>query len=133
MNSIWLIVAALAAFTVAYRFYGAFLANRVARLGFPLLTLGLVLWRKGVPKEAAETLRKGLWLEPDNALGHYYLGEALNQAGDLKGARAALEKSAELAPDHGRTFRLLARVLDRMGRYEEAQTMYRRAREVGEA
>ena len=32
MNSIWLIVVALAAFAFAYRFYGAFLANRVARL-----------------------------------------------------------------------------------------------------
>ena len=32
MNSLWLVVTALAAFLVAYRFYGAFLATRVAML-----------------------------------------------------------------------------------------------------
>lgn len=96
------------------------------------LTLGLVLWRKGVPKEAAEALRRAIALEPTNATAFYYLGEALNQAGDLPGARAALEQSAQLGPDHGRTYRLLGRVLDRLSRPEEAQAMYRRAREVGD-
>ena len=32
MNSLWLVITALAAFSVAYRFYGAFLAARVAVL-----------------------------------------------------------------------------------------------------
>ena len=32
MNSLWLVITALAAFAVAYRFYGAFLATRVAVL-----------------------------------------------------------------------------------------------------
>ena len=32
MNSIWLVLTALAAFLVAYRFYGAFLAAKVAVL-----------------------------------------------------------------------------------------------------
>ena len=32
MNSLWLVITALAAFAVAYRFYGAFLAARVAVL-----------------------------------------------------------------------------------------------------
>jgi tetratricopeptide (TPR) repeat protein len=95
------------------------------------LSLGLVLWRKGVPKEAAEVLGRGLELEPQNGIGHFYLGEALNQAGDLPGARAALEKAAELTPE-ARIFRLLGRVLDRLGKYDDAQAMYRRAREVGD-
>ena len=30
MNSLWLVITALAAFLVAYRLYGAFLAARVA-------------------------------------------------------------------------------------------------------
>ena len=30
MNSLWLVITALAAFAVAYRLYGAFLAARVA-------------------------------------------------------------------------------------------------------
>ena len=32
MNSLWLVITALAAFIVAYRFYGAFLATKVAML-----------------------------------------------------------------------------------------------------
>ena len=32
MNSLWLVIGALAAFAIAYRYYGAFLATRVARL-----------------------------------------------------------------------------------------------------
>ena len=35
MNSLWLVITALAAFLVAYRFYGAFLAARVAVLERP--------------------------------------------------------------------------------------------------
>lgn len=95
------------------------------------MTLGLVLWRKGVPAQAAESLRRAIGLEPENPTAHYYLGEALNQAGDLAGARAALERSGELSPS-GRTFRLLGRVLDRMARPDDAQAMYRRARDAGD-
>jgi tetratricopeptide (TPR) repeat protein len=96
------------------------------------VVLGLTLWRKGVPREAADALRRAIQLEPQNPASHYYLGEALNQAGDLPGAKVALEQAVSLAPD-GRSFRLLGRVLDRMGRYEDAQAMYRRAREAGGA
>ena len=32
MHSLWLVITALAAFAVAYRFYGAFLASKVAVL-----------------------------------------------------------------------------------------------------
>jgi len=94
------------------------------------LALGLALWRKGVPKEAAVALERAIQLEPHNAAAYYYLGEAQNQAGDLPAARAALEQAATLQPD-GRSYRLLGRVLDRMGKYDEAQAMYRRAREAG--
>jgi Flp pilus assembly protein TadD len=92
-----------------------------------------VLWRKGVAGQAADALRRAIHLEPENTAAHYYLGEALNQAGDLKGAQTALERAVELGPPSGRTFRLLGRVFDRMGRVEDAREMYRRAREAGEA
>jgi superkiller protein 3 len=94
------------------------------------LALGLALWRKGVPREAAEALHRAIQLQPDNAAAFYYLGEAQNQAGDLPAARTALEQAAALQPD-AKTYRLLGRVLDRMGKYDEAQGMYRRAREAG--
>lgn len=96
------------------------------------LTLGLVLWRKGMPGPAADSLRKAIALEPEHPIAYHYLGEALNQAGDLPGARVALERAAELIPD-ARTFRLLGRVLDRLSKPEDAQEMYRRAREADQA
>lgn len=96
------------------------------------LTLGMVLWRKGMAMPAAEALRKAISLEPTHAAAHYYLGEALNQAGDYRNARAALERALELAPAQGRTLRLLGRVLDRLKLPDEAQVMYRRARDAGD-
>jgi len=96
------------------------------------LSLGLALWRKGVPTQAAESLRRAITLDPTHAGAHFYLGEALNQAGDYPGARVALERAVELAPSQGRALRLLARVLDRLGLPEDAQAMYRRAREAGD-
>jgi uncharacterized protein HemY len=84
-----------------------------------------------MPGPAADALRKAIALEPEHAIAHYYLGEALNQARDLAGARTALEKAGQLLPD-ARTFRLLGRVYDRLGKPDLAQEMYQRAREVGE-
>ena len=76
------------------------------------------------------SLRRAIDLEPADAEAHYYLGEALNQAGDYAGARTALEQSAGLDSDSAKTYRLLGRVLDRLGRPDEAKEMYSRARET---
>jgi Flp pilus assembly protein TadD len=78
------------------------------------------------------SLRRAIDLAPTDATAYYYLGEALNQAGDYAGARAALEQSVALDPAAGRTYRLLGRVLDRLGRPDDAREMYRRGREAGD-
>lgn len=62
MNSIWLIIASLAAFSVAYRFYGAFLAAKVAVLDDRRLT-------------PAQRLRDGVDYHPTKKLvlfGHHF-------------------------------------------------------------
>jgi carbon starvation protein len=62
MNSLWLVITALAAFTIAYRFYGAFLATKVAVLDD----------RRATP---AHRLRDGVDYHPTKGLvlfGHHF-------------------------------------------------------------
>ncbi|TFG45891.1 MAG: tetratricopeptide repeat protein [Gemmatimonadales bacterium] len=92
--------------------------------------LGFALWRKGLASEAAEHLRRASELAPERADAAHYLGESLHQLGDDLGALAALERSATLGAGNPKPLQLMGRVLDRMGRPEEAREMYRRAREA---
>jgi uncharacterized protein HemY len=91
--------------------------------------LGLLLWRRGLVQEAAVCFQRALEFQPDNATTYYYLGDALNQKGDLPGARAALERALQVNPD-AKTYHVLGRVLDRMNLPDDAQEMYRRGREL---
>jgi Flp pilus assembly protein TadD len=77
--------------------------------------------------------RRSLEFQPDNPRTCYYLGDALNQAGDLAGARAALEHAIQLDPHDAKTHYLLGRVLDRLGHPEEAAARYQRSRELAGA
>jgi Flp pilus assembly protein TadD len=42
----------------------------------------------------------------------------------------ALERAAALAPGNPRSFKLMGRLLDRLGRTEEAMVMHKKAREA---
>ena len=92
--------------------------------------LGFALWRKGVAEEAATALRRAATLAPHRSDAEYYLGEALHQAGDDEGALQALSRSAALEAGNPKPLQLMGRVLDRLGRPDEAREMYRRAREA---
>lgn len=96
-----------------------------------LFHLGVVQVRKGLNVEGAPTLRKALEADPANTAGWYALGEALTGLNDLAGAEGALRRTLELAPSYPRAAHLLGRVLDRLGRTDEAAAMYQRAREGG--
>jgi Flp pilus assembly protein TadD len=81
-------------------------------------------------QEAAASFHKALEFQPDNGKTYYYLGDALNQTGDLPGARAALERAVQVNPNDAKAYHLMGRVLDRMNLPEQAQEMYRRCREL---
>ena len=51
--------------------------------------------------------------------------------GQLDRALQNLMRASELAPEDPRAYKLLGRLLDRMGRTEEAMVMHRKAREAG--
>lgn len=95
-----------------------------------LFELGLVLLRKGLAAEAGQVLMRRVEQRPDDADCWYYIGEARNQAGNLPAALEALQRAARLDERDTRTFNLMGRVLDRMGRPDEAMEMYRRSREL---
>ena len=105
--------------------------RREPQHGPALFQLGTVQVRKGLPSEGAPTLRKALEVDPTNVAGWYALSEALTGLSDLTAAVTALRHTLELAPSHARASHLLGRVLDRLGRTDEAAAMYQRARESG--
>jgi Flp pilus assembly protein TadD len=81
-------------------------------------------------QEAAVCFHRALEFQPDNPKTYYYLGDSLNQLGDLGGARAAVERALQVCPDDAKAYHLMGRVLDRMCLPDQAQEMYRRGREL---
>ena len=93
--------------------------------------------RAGAPRARPAALAKGPRRRRDLALSpgarvpagqraaYAHLGDALNQAGDLAGARMALERAVELDPRDAKAHHLLGRVFDRLGYPDEARAMYR--------
>lgn len=97
------------------------------------LQTGILACRRARYRDAIEPLRRGIALAPDNAMGQYFIAEALNQTDDLPGALAAYQRAAELEPDHWRALKGVGIVLDRLGRSTEAAEFYRRSRDAQRA
>ncbi len=95
------------------------------------LHFGLSLLRRGRHAEAIEVLERAAGQSPDHPEVAFHLAEARYHAGDLEGALDGLQRAAILAPRDPRAYKLLGRLLDRLGRTEEAMSMHRKAREAG--
>lgn len=95
------------------------------------LVLGVTLLRRGRLAEALPLLERAVELAPSEAIARFHLGEARYQAGDMAGALDQLRLAGSLAPDDARPFALAGRLLDRLGRAEEAMEMHRQARLAG--
>jgi Flp pilus assembly protein TadD len=93
-------------------------------------SLGVTLLRRGLGADAAAAFREALRLAPDDPDASYYLGEALLVQDQLPDALRALERAALLSPRDPRSYKLMGRLLDRMGRTDEARAMHQRARAV---
>ena len=94
---------------------------------------GILACRRARYRDAIEPLRRAIASEADHVTAHYFLGEALNQTDDLKGALAEYQRAAELEPDHWRALKGVGIVLDRLGRSTDAAEFYRRARDAQRA
>ena len=97
------------------------------------LYLGLSLLRRGRHAEAVPYLEQAAVIDPTDGLVALHLGEARFQAGDFDGALTALTTATRLAPADPPPFALAGRLLDRLGRADEAMEMHRQARLAGRA
>jgi Flp pilus assembly protein TadD len=94
------------------------------------LQAGILACRKARWRDAVEPLQRAASQRPDDALAHFYLGEALNHVDQLAPALAAYERATVLDPGSWRAFKGVGIVLDRLGRPTDASLAYRSMREA---
>jgi len=82
----------------------------------PAFYLGAIAENAGNHAAAVPQLKRATALFPDNPIGHYYLGSALEKTGDARGAANAFHRAAQLAPaDSALQQKSLARVQSLQG------------------
>lgn len=94
------------------------------------LQVGILACRRARWREAVEPLQKAAAQRADDALAHFYLGEALNHVDQLAAALRAYEHATRLDPANWRAFKGVGIVLDRLGRPTDAAVAYRHMREA---
>jgi Flp pilus assembly protein TadD len=94
------------------------------------LQTGVLACRRARWRDAVEPLQRAASQRSDDALAHFYLGEALNHVDQLAAALAAYENSTKLDPSNWRAFKGVGIVLDRLGRPADAAVAYRHMREA---
>lgn len=93
--------------------------------------LGILYFRRGLYAQAETELRWVCIRDNSHGPAHFYRGEALNRLGRVDDAMEALERAASLQPDNARAFYTLGILFDKKHMPQEAERMYRRARELG--
>jgi tetratricopeptide (TPR) repeat protein len=81
----------------------------------------------GAGAKAASKLHAGALLLPTNAEGHFHLGNARHDQGDLAGAAASLRRAVALRADFAEAHDSLGAVLQDAGQPAEAAACFRRA------
>jgi tetratricopeptide (TPR) repeat protein len=100
-------------------------AEKLGPLSYPVAYgLGACYTYKKDYPQAADWLRKAVALASDSAAGHFALGNALFQAGELEAAIPELKMSLQLEPRMKQAYFLLGRDYTRLGRQQEAQAMF---------
>jgi len=94
------------------------------------LQIGILACRRARWRDAVEPLQKAAAQRADDALAHFYLGEALNHVDQLAPALRAYEHATRLDPANWRAFKGVGIVLDRLGRPADAAVAYRHMREA---
>jgi tetratricopeptide (TPR) repeat protein len=92
--------------------------------------LGEALRREGRIPEAAEQLRHAIEVDPDAMLAYDSLSKSLSDAGRLQEAADVLGTAENKFPDNSSFPAMRARILNRMGRVEQAGQEARRATQI---
>ena len=99
----------------------------------PHVALALVCIQTNRPNEAVQQLRGRVQKFPDDYLGLWFLGEALNRSGIVPGSPGqkeaidSLRHSVQLNPDISQSQELLGKLLAREAKFDEAATHLERA------
>jgi protein O-GlcNAc transferase len=102
-------------------------AEKIGSLSYPAAYgLGACYTYKKDYSQAATWLRKAVALAPDAAAAHFALGNALFQGGQLEAAIPALQRSLQLEPRMKQAYFLLGRDYTKLGRQQEAQSMFQK-------
>jgi tetratricopeptide (TPR) repeat protein len=92
------------------------------------LNLGLVYFRRGLYRDAAEGFQRAIELDPESPAAYVYLGESFNYLARWEEALDALRTAVELKPST-RAYYVMGIVYDRLQQPDRAAEMYRRSRE----
>lgn len=92
-----------------------------------LCKLGVVQLRLKEPEEAADSFRRAVELDTQNAYAHRMLGFALMHMGDMPAADQSLRRAVKLAPTDAKSQILLATICYRLGRLGEAESHFKAA------
>src|SRR5674476_715285 len=84
------------------------------------LANGISRMESGEYAKAADAFRGCLALEPANAEGYFYLGEALSESGQADEAITALKKGLDFAPEDLDGLTALGDVYFEAGRHKDA-------------
>ena len=63
--------------------------------------------------------------DPENELGHYRLGQLLQEAGQLEDAVSSYRRTLELSPQFSKVYQLLGATLNQLGRRDDALKVLR--------
>ncbi|MEW6741272.1 MAG: tetratricopeptide repeat protein [Planctomycetota bacterium] len=105
-------------------------AERLGASPEALIGLGAVATREGHLPEAIDRLAQAVQIEPSSVLACCLLGQAELEAGDLEGALAAFSRAKRSDSMAWQAAAGLARVHERLGRPDEAETQYRTVLEI---
>ncbi|MEO7100971.1 MAG: tetratricopeptide repeat protein, partial [Luteolibacter sp.] len=92
-----------------------------------LCKLGVVDLRLKDPTAAADTFRRAVELDGNNAYAHRMLGFSLMQMGNVADAKKSLKQALELAPDDAKGYMLLGQIAFENAEYSEAETNFKAA------
>lgn len=92
-----------------------------------LLQKGIQDLRAGNFKDAAQTLREAVALDPIHPETNYYLGIALSQTGDMESSKAAFEQALQRRPESAEIHYNFGIALWQHGESSEAMSEFRRA------
>jgi tetratricopeptide (TPR) repeat protein len=88
--------------------------------------LGLIAWRRGDRRQAADHIQVAIASDPERPQPHNSLGVLLKEAGDLAGAEGAFRTALGLQADYPDALTNLGNILCEAGRFAEAEAMHRR-------